>query len=330
MSGVLDHHLAPLSPFLDDPAVREVVVNRPGEIGVETAEGWRWVEDGRLTSPWLMTLARAAAAVTGQDVGSEAPICSTSLPRGARCQIVLPPAAGEVTLCIRRPMGEAPDLHVMAREGLFDIAADAALFMGPEQKLAALKASGDWASFLALAVRLRKTILVSGATGSGKTTLARALAAKIPDGERLVTIEDARELELAHRNLVRLTWAREGQGRASLGPGDLLACALRLRPDRILLGEVRDGASAFHLLRNIASGHPGSIATIHAGSCALALDQLALLVRETPAGRDLPSDEVRALLSGLIDILVQMDRVDGRFRVVEVRHGGALKPALAA
>ncbi|MDG2520506.1 ATPase, T2SS/T4P/T4SS family [Caulobacter segnis] len=93
---------------------------------------------------------------------------------------------------------------------------------------------------------------------------------------------------------------------------------------------MRDGASAFHLLRNVASGHPGSLATIHAGSCDLALDQLALLVKETPAGRDLPRDDVRALFEGLIDIVVQMERRDGRFEVTEVRHGGARRPALAA
>ncbi len=328
MSAVLAHHLEPLAAFLDDEAVREIVINRPGEIGVETAQGWRWVEDERLTAPWLMTLARAAAAHTGQDVSASHPICSTSLPGGARCQIVLPPAASDVTLAIRRPMGRTPDLGSLIDGGLF---AHTMTVTDPiEARLDALRRASDWQGFFWRAVQSRRTILISGATGSGKTTFARALCTYIPDEERIVSIEDARELELSQRNLVRLTWARDGQGASKLGPGQLMECALRLRPDRILLGEVRDGACAYHLLRNVASGHPGSLATIHAGSCDLAFDQLALLVKETPAGRDLPRSDIRELFEGLIDIVVQMERRDGRFEVTEVRHASASRLIRAA
>ena len=99
---ILRHHLEQLRSFLDDPAVREVVINRPGEMGVETSSGWSWIEDERLTPAWLSTLARAAAAHTGQDVGPDAPICSTSLPGGARCLVVLAPVAQSTSLTIRR------------------------------------------------------------------------------------------------------------------------------------------------------------------------------------------------------------------------------------
>lgn len=329
MSAVLSHHLEPLAAFLDDEAVREIVVNRPGEIGVETAQGWRWVEDDRLTAPWLTTLARAAAAHTGQDVSASHPLCSTSLPSGARCQIVLPPAASDVTLAIRRAMGSAPSLEGLASGGLF-AGTGGASGRTEEARLAALARSADWPAYLELAVRARKTILVSGATGSGKTSFARSLIAQIPAEERLITIEDVRELDPPQRNLVSLVWSRGGQARASLGPGDLLEAALRMRPDRILLGEVREGASAFHLLRNVASGHPGSIATIHAGSADLALDQLCLLTKETSAGRDLPREDVRALFDKLIDIIVQLERRAGVFHVTEVRYGGCSSAARAA
>ncbi|MDG2520507.1 ATPase, T2SS/T4P/T4SS family [Caulobacter segnis] len=229
MSAVLTHHLEPLAPYLADEAVREIVVNEPGEIGVEDARGWRWIDDGRLTMRWLMTLARAAAAHTGQDVSAATPICSTSLPDGARCQIVLPPAASNISLTIRRPMGVTPRLSALIDGGLFNGVDKHAA--GVDARLDALRTQGEWGGFFMRAVEARRTILISGATGSGKTTLARALCVYIPDHERLVTIEDTRELDLHHRNCVHLTWAREGQGMAKLGPGDLLAAALRMRPD---------------------------------------------------------------------------------------------------
>ena len=118
---------------------------------------------------------------------------------------------------------------------------------------------------------------MSGATGSGKTTFAKALIRHIPASERLITIEDARELTVPHRNAVHLLYAKDGQGLAQVGARELLESALRMRPDRILLQELRD-ASAFFYLRNVNTGHPGSITTVHADSAALAFEQLTLLV----------------------------------------------------
>lgn len=171
--------------------------------------------------------------------------------------------------------------------------------------------------------------MVSGATGSGKTTFAKALIAHIPTHERLITIEDARELVAPHRNLIHLTYARDGRGISQAGVKELLESALRMRPDRILLQELRDSA-AFLYLRNVCSGHPGSITTIHADSTALAFEQMTLLVREAEAGRDLPRADVRNLLVLLVDIVVQMRRVGGRFAIMEVyfdpvrKHGAGI------
>jgi type IV secretion system protein VirB11 len=151
--------------------------------------------------------------------------------------------------------------------------------------LVALRDAGDWPAFFKIAVAARKNILVSGATGSGKTTLAKALIQLIPPNERLLTIEDTRELIVPHRNVVHMVYSSEGQGRAKVGPKQLLESALRMR-DRILLQELRDG-TAFFYLRNVNSGHPGSITTVHAGSAAGAFEQLTLLVKESEGGRDL-------------------------------------------
>ena len=151
----------------------------------------------------------------------------------------------------------------------------------------------------------------------------------IPPAERLLTIEDARELVVPHRNAVHLLYAKDGQGLAKVGAKQLLESALRMRPDRILLQELRDGA-AFFYLRNVNTGHPGSITTIHADSATLAFEQLTLLVKESEGGRDLARDDIRSLLHMLVDVVVQLRRVDGRFRMTEVWYDPLRKRALAA
>jgi type IV secretion system protein VirB11 len=326
---VLQHYLAPLQRCLEPDDVTELVINRPGELALERAGGWEWREEPELTEAWLATLAKAAAAYTAQDVTDETPICSTVLPQGERCQIVLPPAAERLSLTLRKPSAVTRDLAAFARDGLFDDVAVASSDLSPDEAaLVALCAAGDWPPFFELAVRSRRNILISGATGSGKTTFAKGLVQLIPGEERLLTIEDARELTVPHRNAVHLLYAKDGQGLAKVGAKQLLESALRMRPDRILLQELRDG-TAFFYLRTVNTGHPGSITTIHADSAVLAFEQLTLLVKESEGGRDLPRSEIRALLHILVDVVVQMRRVDGRFRITEVWYDPLRKRALA-
>ena len=135
--------------------------------------------------------------------------------------------------------------------------------------------------------------------------------------ERLLTIEDTRELVVPHRNVVHMLYAKDKQGTAKISAKDLLESALRMRPDRILLQELRDG-TAFFYLRNVNSGHPGSITTIHADSAELAFEQLTLLVKESEGGADLARDDIRSLLKLLVDVVVQTKKVEGRFRVTEI------------
>lgn len=330
--AVLLHYLGPLRPLLAGADVTELVVNRPGEVGIERAGGWEWRDVPELTSEWLETLARAAAAFTRQDVTAEAPICSTTLPDDERCQIVIPPAvpAGTVSLTIRKPSVATFGMEDFTRAGLFeDVALASEDLSADERQLVALRDAGDWPAFFDLAVKSRRNILVSGATGSGKTTFAKGLVRLIPDHERLLTIEDARELVVPHRNVVHLLYSKEGQGLSKAGAKQLLESALRMRPDRILLQELRDG-TAFFYLRNVNSGHPGSITTVHADSAALAFEQLTLLVKESPGGQDLARDDVRALLHLLVDVVVQMKKTDGRFRVTEVFYDPLRKRQRAA
>lgn len=329
-TAVLEHYLAPFRRLMEPADVTELVINRPGEFAVETLAGWSWYEDPELTAETLRPLAIAAAAATAQDVTRETPICSTVLPNGERCQIVLPPAAEHISVTIRKPSERVMTLEDFASAGLFKGVCAARSDLRPEEEaLIALRDAGDWPGFLAMAVKAKKNILISGATGSGKTTVAKGLIQLIPIHERLITIEDARELVLPHRNVVNLVYAKDGQGLAKVGPKELLESALRMRPDRVLLQELRDG-TAFYYLRNVNSGHPGSITTIHANSPQLAFEQLTLLVKESEGGRDLARDDIRSLLHTLVDVVLQMKRENGGFRMTEVWYEPLRQHPLAA
>lgn len=317
---VLEHHLAPLRSLMEPADVTELVINRPGEAAVERGGQWIWHEVAELTFDWLMTLARAAAAATKQDIRADTPIISTVLPSGERCQFLIPPATmdGIVSVTIRKPSSVSLSIDDMIADGAFKdtrIATDAVAEV--DQRLLGLLQAQDWRRFLELAVTSRKNILISGATGSGKTTISKALIQLIPASERLLTIEDARELTVPHRNVVNMLYAKDGTGLAQIGAKQLLESALRMRPDRILLQELRDG-TAFFYLRNVNSGHPGSITTVHANSAAGAFEQLTLLVKESEAGRDLVREDIRGLLHSLVDVVIQAEKVGGRWKVREI------------
>jgi type IV secretion system protein VirB11 len=221
---------------------------------------------------------------------------------------VIPPAttSGCVAIAIRRPADEVWSIEDLAERGIFRRTRRAhAVLDDTEQELLRMLSANDYPSFMRLAVASRKNILVSGPTGSGKTTWTKALIREIPRDERLVTIEDAKELVLdRHPNHVRLFYSKDDQGVARVTPKQLLESCLRMKPDRILLAELR-AAEAFDYLRNVNSGHPGSITSVHAASADLAFEQLVLLVKQNPGGRDLARSDIKSLLYLLIDVVIQ-------------------------
>ena len=324
-SAIYDSYAAPLASFLAREDVTELVINRPGEIGVETRQGWEWHEVEGLDFLALSTLARLMAGLTKQDISEEYPICSSVLPDGARVQVVVPPAVerGTISITIRKASSLSMDIHDFERAGLFSEVRAHGHGSAVDAELLRLRDQGCWPDFFKLAVEARKNILISGSTGSGKTSFSKGLIKLIPDYERILTIEDTRELVVTQRNRVHMMYAKDGKSLQKAGAKELLESALRMRPDRILLQELRDG-TAFFYLRNVNSGHPGSITTVHANTAEGALEQLTLLVKESDGGNDLDRQDIRAMLRSLVDIVVQMHRIppcDGnpaRYRMTEV------------
>ncbi|MGI8945953.1 MAG: CpaF family protein, partial [Thermoleophilaceae bacterium] len=286
--------LGPLEPLLADPAVDEVMVNGPGAVYVERGGRVERTDVGFGSEAELMHAVERILAPLGRRVDEASPLCDARLPDGSRVNVVIPPLSlGGPCLTIRRFRRAGFSLRDLVENGT-------------------LPAAG--ADLLAPAVAARASILVSGGTGSGKTTTLNALSGAIPAGERIVTIEDAAELRLRQRHVVRLE-ARpanlEGSGEVTIR--QLVRNALRMRPDRIIVGEVR-GGEALDLLQALNTGHDGSLSTVHANSPEDALRRVETLA--LMAGVGLPHAAVREQVASAIDVVVHQARgPDGR-RVV--------------
>lgn len=320
--------IEPLQGFLRNSAVTETCVNRPGCVFIETRAGWRQEPVGALDQNWCHRFAKLVANHTRQRVDATSPLLSASLPSGERVQLVLPPAtsAGMVAIAIRRPADQHWSLSELAELGLFRATRRSdASNNRLEEELLRLLAASQFEAFLRLAVRSRLNIVVSGPTGSGKTTCTKALIREIPTAERLITIEDARELVLdRHPNHVRLFYSKDDQGLARVTPKQLIECCLRMKPDRILLAELR-GEEAFDYLRSVNCGHPGSITSVHATSANLAFEQMVLLVKQSNAGRELSRSDIKGLLYLSIDVVVQFDTQAHERFVKEIWYEPSLK-----
>jgi type IV secretion system protein VirB11 len=284
-----------------------------------------------MTQERCLSLATAVATFCDQQINQERPLLAATLPSGERIQFAIPPAVprGTVSITVRKPSELILKLSDFERDGLFDrlhehrnserCAGDQGL-RPFEQELLALQSAGRYAEFLRLAVRKHQTMVVSGKTGSGKTTFMKGLVEEAPHHERLITIQDTAELTLPnHPNVVHLFYSKDAQGTARVTAKSLLEACLRMKPDRIFLAELR-GEECFSFIRLAASGHPGSITSVHAGSCALALEQMSLMIRESGAGGGLHMDEIKALLHLVVDVFVQLDRDErGRF-IAEIAY----------
>ncbi|MBA3525699.1 MAG: P-type DNA transfer ATPase VirB11 [Pseudomonadota bacterium] len=314
----LDAFLAPLAASLSRGDVTDLYINRPGELWLETAAGIERHENSALDDASLWRLARQIAAASDQGINREHPLLAATLPDGARVQICAPPATrGNVIVAIRKH--SMPDLRLtdyLAAGAFAQVGEAARAREATDAALAALLASGNTLEFLSAAVQRRKTMVISGGTGTGKTTFLNALLKEAPANERFVLIEDTPEIQLHHQNAVGLVAVRGKLGEASVSPAELVEAALRLRPDRIIMGEVR-GAEAISWLRAVGTGHPGSITTVHANSPAGAIEQLAMM--SMSAGTELGRAELVDYIKATVDVFVQLGHEEGARLVTEIK-----------
>jgi pilus assembly protein CpaF len=287
--------MGPLAPLLADPAVSDILVNAPNQVYVERFGKLEKTEVRFRDADHIVRVIERIAARVGRRIDTSSPMADLRLPDGSRVNATLPPVTIDgPTLSIRR-FGR----RRLRREDLLTLGT-----LSPEML-----------EFLVIAVRARKNILVSGGTGAGKSTLLGVLAEAIPETERIVTIEDTAELALDQEHVVRMeTRPVNIEGRGRILARDLLINALRMRPDRIIVGEVR-GGEALDMLQAMNTGHDGGIGTIHANSTRDAMARLETMV--LMAGVELPSRAVREQIVSAIHLIVQVKRYEDGVRRVE-------------
>jgi len=336
LTHYLDELIAPLAEALADPHVTDIYINRAQEYWLEyTGRGTKCFVAPELDAASLNRLSRQIAAFASQGISRAHPLLAATLParapmvtgapagqfvfplHGARVQIAMPPAT-------RHDMAIAIRKHTARHLRLADYVsgwrdpADAAnrASSGTDiDKVFALLRQNRIDDALRHAVQSRKTILVSGGTSTGKTTFLNALIAEIDNTERVILIEDTPELTQQHANSVGLVAGRNPLGESQISLDDLLTASLRMRPDRIIIGEVR-GSEAFTFLRAINTGHPGSMTSIHANSPEGAIDQLTMLILQS--GTTIRRDDIAHYIRQTIDIFVHLDHRSGKRYINDV------------
>ncbi|MCP4328751.1 MAG: CpaF family protein [Alphaproteobacteria bacterium] len=289
--------LGPLEPLLADDSVNDILVNGHNQVFIERAGKLELTDVGFRDNSHVLNIATRIVTRIGRRVDESSPLCDARLADGSRVNIIIPPLAVDgPSISIRKFSKQAITLDQMVKQ----------------QNL-----SREIAILLQIAARSRLNILISGGTGSGKTTLLNAISAMIDDNERIVTIEDAAELKLQQPHIVRLeTRPPNLEGEGEITMRDLVKNSLRMRPDRIIVGEVRS-SEAVDMLQAMNTGHEGSLGTIHANRPRESLTRLENMVGM--AGINLPSKAVRTQISSAIDMIIQISRMrDGMRRVTNI------------
>jgi pilus assembly protein CpaF len=287
--------LKPIEHLVLDDSISEIMVNGPDRVFIEKAGFLERIEGVSLGNKSLMVAVKNIARRLGDDISESKPILDSRLPDGSRVAAVIPPCSLDgVTLTIRRFHTRHFEMEDLIQAGTLD---------------------RPLANRLEDYVLQRQNILISGGTGTGKSTLAAQLARFIPDDERILLIEDTAELQLRQSNLVRFEARQAQNGLPAVAIRDLLKAALRHRPDRIILGEIR-GAEAFDLLQLLNTGHAGTLSTVHANSAKQALARFSSCVLQS--GIELPYAAIKSNIGDSINVVIHLARRPGRRFIAEV------------
>ncbi|RWA88147.1 MAG: P-type DNA transfer ATPase VirB11 [Mesorhizobium sp.] len=313
--------LEPLRPFRDDPRVVEISINRPGQVYVERLgdEHMASFSVPELTMAEIVNIGERVAASTNQFISPASPVLSAALPTGERIQVVLPPAAPDGgVVSLRKQVVSDFSLDDYRDKGAFDhVSVAIGGVSDVDRELIELLRKEDFYGFIRSAITNRVSVLISGGTSSGKTTFLNACLKSVDERERIITLEDTRELFPPQPNAVHLLASKGDQGTASVTIQSLLEASLRMRPDRLFVGEVR-GSEAFSFLRAINTGHPGSMTTVHADTPLGAYEQLAMMVMQSGLSAAYPKADLISYIRSVIPIVIQLRRDGGRRGVSEI------------
>ncbi|HHY0626220.1 TPA: P-type DNA transfer ATPase VirB11 [Vibrio parahaemolyticus] len=318
-----------LQALLDLPNLTEVAVNQPQEAWIDRGDGWERHELPELTLQRCMDLAKALCVFAGltQPLGEQHPLASVILPDGERGQIAVSPATekGIVSMTFRKPSLARFSLDDYHQSGRFancrDIKTISSELTPTQKALQGLKEQRDYRGFFKLAVQSNLNIMLVGGTGSGKTSFMKSMVDHYPPEKRLFTIEDAHELSLAfHPNHLHLFYKRGG-----LTPKQLIESCMRMKPDHILLGELR-GDEAWNYLEMLNTGHQGSVTTIHANDCLSAFARLATLIKQSEVGKTLEHEHIMRTIMTSIDVVAFFQHT----HLTELWYDPSMKNALLA
>ena len=304
----LERHLQPLMPYLLTDGVTEICINRPGELFVEKSGQFYRHEVPELEYRFLESLTGLVAEFNSKDFPT--PLVSGSLPMGERVQFVLPPACekGHIVCSIRRHQRRDLTIDEYEQSGAFVSCVNKSRV---DHSLKKYYHDQNIPVFIKYAIQTRKNILICGGTGTGKTTFLNACLKYVPLHERLITVEDAREVSIPHANAAHLLFNEDDKQITSL---NIFKACLRLRPDRIFLSELR-GSEVWPFLRAANSGHPGSLSTLHADSPEGAFTQLVFMMQQ--AGSTSTEEQLRQYIKSIIHVVIQLKRDPNRFMRVD-------------
>ncbi|WP_197485429.1 P-type DNA transfer ATPase VirB11 [Delftia sp. GW456-R20] len=292
---------------MEDKEVTEIAVNKPGIVHYEKNGVWNSEIIPAVTFQHLIALGTAVGTFSAQKWDPTLPLLSAPLPGGERIQLIRPPSVeeGTVSLTLRLPSAVTRSLNDFEAAGLFSSVKPASKEVSPtEELLLDLLNQRKYSEFMKEAVLNRMNIVVAGETGSGKTTFMKALIKEIPHNERLISIEDVRELFVDQPNTVHLLYSKGGQSSAQVTSKQLFEACMRAKPNRILVAEVR-GDECFEFIEACQSGQAGSITSVHAGSPAEAFERMTGLIKKSPNGQTFDYTTIKRLLHLTIDVIVQ-------------------------